>query len=291
MHRTTVLIGVLALSAAAPSLAQQRMTPELLWKLGRVGDAAVSSDGSLVAYAVRRYELEENKGRSTIRVCDLASGETRALVRDWSSAGGLQFASTPFGERLYFTGRSGKGEEAPQAFALNPVDGGLLQVTELEDGVANLVVSPTGAHIAFTVDVKLDQTVNDLYEDLPEADARIIDSLMYRHWDAWHDFEYSHLHVAPVGDDGRAGEAVDLMEGMRVDCPVPPFGGSEQFAWSPDGAHIAYTAKDVERWAESTDSDVYLVPIDAPSERRNLTAGQPGYDNDPVFSPDGKALA
>ena len=58
---------------------------------------------------------------------------------------------------------------------------------------------------------------------------------MYRHWDAWHDYAYSHLFVAPIGDDLKAGEHMDLMEGMRVDCPVPPFGGSEQFNWSPDG--------------------------------------------------------
>ena len=290
MNRLAPLLTTLAVLATAAS-AQERMTPELLWQLGRVGGAAVSADGTSVAYTVRSYELEDNAGTSTIHVLDLESGATRALVREWKSAGGLQFAPTPFGERIFFTGKSGAGEEAPQAFALNPVDGALLQVTDVEDGISNLKVSPTGEHVAFTLDVKLDDEVTDLYEDLPEAEARIIDSLMYRHWNAWHDYKYSHLHVAPIGDDGRAGEAVDLMEDWRVDCPVPPFGGSEQFAWSPDGTSIAFTAKDVERWAESTDSDVYLVRVDTPSERENLTAGQHGYDNDPVFSPDGKLLA
>jgi dipeptidyl aminopeptidase/acylaminoacyl peptidase len=293
MSRTSALIGALAFFAlTATSSAQERMTPELLWKLGRLGGATVSSDGSLVAYSVRHYELEDDKGSSTVHVRNLETGTTRTLVRDWASAGALQFGSTPFGERIFFSGLSGANEDdSPQVWALNPVDGALLQVTDVEDGVANLKVSPTGKHIAFTVDVKLDDTVNDLYEDLPEADARIIDSLMFRHWNAWHDFKYSHLHIAAIGDDGRAGEAVDLMEGMKIDCPVPPFGGSEQFNWSPDGTRIAYTAKDVERWAESTDSDVYLLHIDAPAERKNLTAGQLGYDNDPVFSPDGSKLA
>ena len=294
--KNTYLTGALALfvSSAAP-FAQDRMTPELLWRLGRIGDATVSSDGSLVAYAVRRYELDENKGASTVYVRNVESGDARALVRDWTSAGGLQFAKTPFGERVYFTGRPGSGVDASQVWALNPVDGALLQVTDVEDGVSNLKVSPDGRRIAFTRDVKLDATVNELYDDLPEADARIIDSLMYRHWSSWHDYAYSHLFVASIaqdGDDaGRAAEAVDLMEGMRVDCPVPPFGGAEQFAWSPDGEHLAYTAKDVARWAESTDSDVYLVRVDDPTERRNLTQGMPGYDRDPAFSPDGSRLA
>ncbi len=285
-----LLSALLFVLTAGIVSAQERMTPELLWELGRLGGATVSSDGGTVVYAVRHYELAENAGTSTLHALDVASGETRSLVRDWKSASALQFAQTPFGERVYFTGRSGNGE-GTQVWALNPEDGALLQVTDFEDGVANLKVSPDGKHFAFTRDVKLDKTVNELYEDLPQADARIIDSLMYRHWSSWHDYAYSHLFVAPIGEDGRSGEARDLMEGWRVDCPVPPFGGSSQYAWSPDGAHIAFTAKDVERWAESTDSDVYLVHVDEPAKRRNLTEGQEGYDNDPAFSPDGKRLA
>ncbi|MEX1024740.1 MAG: S9 family peptidase [Planctomycetota bacterium] len=287
----SIRVACLLVLAATPipGLAQSRMTPELLWELGRLGEAAVASDGSLVAYTVREYELAENSGRSTLFVRDLEGGATRALVRGWARIGDLQFAPTPFGERIWFSGSEEPG--AAQAFALNPEDGGLRQVTKLEEGVANLRVSPTGGHLAFTLDVKLDDTVTDLYEDLPEADARIIDSLMYRHWNAWHDYAYSHLHVAPLGEDGLAGEAIDLMEGLRVDCPVPPFGGSEAFAWAPDGKALAFTMKDVERWAESTDSDVYLVKLDAPSKHVNISEGRPGYDRDPVFSPDGKLVA
>ena len=308
------------------------MTPELLWKLGRLGNPTLSADGHQVAYTVRRYDLKENSGTTTIYIKDLSSGERRELLSDWKSIADLQFAGSPFGERLYFTGLSGKQEdESSQVWALNPVDGGVYQVTTLsaddfkkakdegnvnsdhtegrttgqgdEDGegdeeentdfsgVANLKVAPTGKHIAFTVDIKLDRTVTDLYDDLPKAEARIIDALMFRHWNAWHDFKYTHLHVAALNADGRAEKPVDLMQGQRVDCPVPPFGGSEQFAWSPDGKEIAYTAKDVENWAESTDSDVYLVKISDPTSANNITKGMAGYDNDPSYSPDGKLLA
>lgn len=286
-----VALALLPLPAAAEPTQATHMTPELLWDLGRLGGSTVSADGKLVAYTVRRYELAEDKGASTLYLHDLASGKTRTLLEGWAGIGDLQFGPGPFGERLWFTGSSGKDELGTQAYALNPTDGGLLRITDLEDGVANLKVSPTGGHVAFTRGVKLDLEVTELFEDLPKADARIIDSLMFRHWNAWHDYKYSHLFVAPLGEDGRAGEPVDLMEGLRVDCPVPPFGGSEQFAWSPDGTELAFTMKDVERWAESTDSDVYLARIDDPSSRVNLTEGRPGYDNDPAFSPDGKTLA
>ena len=277
---------------ACLSAGEHRMSPELLWKLGRLGGATISANGQMVAYTVRRYELAEDKGTTSLFLRHLNSGETVELVEDWPSIGELQFASSPFGERLFFVGTQGSSDdETSQAWSLNPRDGGLVQITEIEDGLGNLKVSPTGEHIAFTLEVKLDQKVTEIYKDLPKADARIIDSLMFRHWNAWHDFKYTHLHVAPIREDGRAGAPVDLMEGLRANCPVPPFNGSEQFNWSPDGLEIAYTAKIVEEWAESTDSDVYLVRVDNPSSAKNITKGMLGYDNNPVYSPDGSRIA
>ncbi len=267
------------------------MSPELLWDLNRLGSPTLSSDGTHAAYSVRSYELDKNSGRSSVYVLDIATGKSRALLEGWRGAGELQFASTPFGERLVFGGRPDVDGASNQAWSLNVVDGSVKQITDVEGGVYNIKMSPTGEHVAYTVDVKLDPEVTELYEDLPEADARIIDSLMYRHWNAWHDYSYTHLCVAPIDEEGRAGEAVDLMDGLRVDSPVPPFGGSEQYNWAPDGKSLAFTMKDEERWAESTNSDVYLVSLDAPGERRNVSEGREGYDNDPFFSPDGKRLA
>ncbi len=285
MH-TAILL--LALSAAP----QDRvMSPELLWDLDRIGSPTLSSDGTQAAYTVRDYTLSENAGRSSVFVVDIATGKSRALLEDWRGAGELQYVATPFGERVVFAGRPDVEGASTQAWSLNTADGSVKQITNVDGGVANIKVSPTGGHIAYTVDVKLDAEVTELYADLPKADARIIDSLMYRHWNAWHDYKYTHLCVAAIDEEGRAGEATDLMEGMRVDSPVPPFGGSEQYTWAPDGKSLAFTMKEAERWAESTDSDVYLVSLDAPTKRRNVSEGRDGYDNDPFFSPDGKRLA
>lgn len=271
---------------------QTRMTPELLFKLGRVENAAMSSDGALAAYTVKRFELKENSGTSTLYVKELASGAVRSLIVDWKSIGDVQFAPSPVGERIYFSGLSGKDKDAKsQVWAVNPQDGGIYQVTDIEDGIANLQVGPGGKRLAFTVDIKLDDEVTKLHDDLPKADARIIDSLMFRHWNAWHDYKYSHLHVAELNGQGRAEQATDLMKDRRVDCPVPPFGGNEQIAWSPDGSQIALTIKDVENWAESTNSDVFIVDIAEPTKIRNLSESNEGYDNNPIYSPDGKFIA
>ena len=289
----TTLAGALFLLALSPDLrAQERMSPELLWELGRVGGGSLDPTGKHMLYSVRRYELAENKGDTDLFLVSLSSGKTRQLTEGPVSEGAAQWVMTEDGPRILHLARrevqaDAEHEEAPaattQCWSLDPETGALTQVTDVEGGIGNLVVAPSGDRIAFTINVKLDETVQDVYPDLPQADARIIDGLMYRHWDSWHDFKYSHLCTAPLGPDGIAGEHVDLMQGLRVDCPVPPFGGSEQFAFSPDGSLIAYTMKLSAEWAQSTDSDVYLSPSDGSTPPRNLTTGLDGYDNNPVF--------
>lgn len=280
--------------AATPALpAGERMSPETLWKLGRLEGGALSPDGEHVAHGVRRFRLADNEGSSEIHVLTLQSGEDRVVVQDLkSSPSDLQWAATTRGPRLFFVSKRGdKDEEKPQVWSVDPATGKLRQVTAMEEGVANLKVSPSGTHLAFTTDIKMDATVQDIYKDLPKADARIIDSLMYRHWNAWHDYRYSHLHVAPLERSGKAGEALDLLRGLRVDCPLPPFGGADHYAWSPDGKEIAYTAKIVNNWAESTDSDIYLVDTSGEGATRCVTPGMDGYDTSPRYSPDGRFIA
>ena len=254
-----------------PPVIEKRMTPELLLKLGRLGGSSVSPDGTQVAYTVKKYDLAENKGHSTLHVINRTDKKDSIAIKDWSSIGSLDWIETAAGNRLFFEGTPKKAddtdddEDGPtnQAYSLDVAAGAVTQLTDVEDGIANLKVANGGTKIAFTVDIKLDDKASEIYKDLPETEGRIIDSLMFRHWNAWHDYKYSHLHIASINADGTAGTATDLMPGLRVDCPVPPFGGAEQFAWSPDGSEIAFTMKKVEDWAQSTNSDVYLVDLNS----------------------------
>jgi len=284
-----IVVIAVCLFACATASAQELMTPELLWSLRRVGGGWLDPSGEQVVFSVRGYDLEKNGGDTDLWVVPLAGGPAKPLITGPGGQGDVQWVQTSAGPRLFVT--AVRSAASPQAWSWDPATGAWLQVTDIIGGIANLKVSANGSHLAFTRDVKLDKTVNELYEDLPEADARIIDQLMYRHWSGWHDFAYSHLHIAAVKGDGTAGVAVDLMPGKKVDCPVPPFAGSEQFNWSPDGKAIAWTAKDVPNWAQSTNSDVYVTTVDGDLRTRNLTIGMPGYDNDPVWSPDGRHLA
>ena len=318
MRRYTINLPIwtVILSIFTPSGGSaDTMTPELLWKLGRLQGGVISPDGTQVAYAVRRYELEENKGTSSVQLVSMDRGERRVLADGLSSVSDLQWVLTTSGPRLYLittpSGRdeddqddedddadgedeeedTGEDETKPQVWSLGE-NGDLSSVTDVEQGVSGFKVSPDGSRIAFTARVKLAPTIEELYADLPKANAQIIDSLMFRHWNDWNDGTYSHLHVARLDADGKAGDAIDLMENLRFECPVPPFAGSEQFAWSPDGKEIAFTSKMVSDPAESTDTDIYLIDVTAEKKRtRCITAGMDGYDVDPRYSPDGGTLA
>ncbi len=296
---------------------KKRMTPELLWQLGRLGDVAVSPDGSRIAYTVVNYRLEENSGLTDLHLIDMASGSDTIVLQGWASLGALQWHPSETSQRIYFEGqqettedqaekesnatseqvenkRDDANTDSPQAWYLNVEDNSTVEVTSIKDGISNLKLFPDGTGIAFTTRVKMKQEVVDLYPDLPKADARIIDSLMYRHWNRWDDFKFSHLHIGELNEDGCCGSTFDLMEGIEADCPVGPFGGSEQFAVSPDGSEIAFTMKNITdgtKWAQSTDSNVYVIAVQAGAKPKIISDTMAGYDRNPVYSPDGKSIA
>jgi len=270
----------------------KRMTPELLWKLGRLGEAVPSPDGTQIAFTVRRYELAEDKGSSNLFIMNVADDTKVVALEKWPSIGSIDWIDNESGSHLFFEGiNPDDAVSSNQAWSMDTKNHDLKQVTSIEGGISNFKVAPTGGKIAFTLDIKLDQKPNEIYADLPKADARIIDQLMYRHWNAWHDYRYSHLHVCVLGEDGVAETPVDLMEGRKADCPVPPFGGTEQFSWSPDGTEIAFTMKDVDKWEESTNSDVFVIAADGSGEPTNISKDGLGYDNNPVYSPNGRLIA
>lgn len=263
------------------------MVPETLWEFGRVGGMQVSPDGKTILFGVNRYSVAENRGYSDLYVIPV---EGTATARNITNTSSSEFGAMwrPDGKKIGFlTARSG----SLQLWEMN-VDGTeAAQVSDIAGGISGFEYSPDMRHIYFIRRVKMEPTVQDVYPDLPMANARIIDDMNYRHWNDWHDYAYSHIFIASYRD-GKLGEAYDIMEGEPWDSPLPPYGGIEEIAWTPDGKALAYTSKKLKGkdWAVSTNSDIYLYQLET-RQTRNLTAFNEGYDRNPVFSPDGKFMA
>jgi dipeptidyl aminopeptidase/acylaminoacyl peptidase len=269
----------LVLAGTLQMVAQHRLTAERMLEIGRVGSPVVSPDGSYVLYTVTRMDTESNSGSTTIWIQSRTGGEARELVA------GSSPIWRPDGERVGFM-RGG------QLWEISPTGGEPVQVTDIQGGVGFVQYAPDGQHISFTRNVALGETAASLHPDLPKAEARVFDELMYRHWDTWYDGTYRHLHLATYNNGRITGEPVNLMEGERYDTPLKPFGGSSQIAWRPDGGAIVYTSKKLHGTdaAWSTDSDLYLYELST-GVTVNLTEGMHGYDFYPTFSPDGSHLA
>lgn len=257
--------------------AQNVMTPEILWSLGRVQGEALSKDGKNLYYTISYYDVQKNKGNTQLYVLDIASGNSDKISDAESYAGNACFDSG--GNLIY----SKDGQIFHQLLQKS------LGAKELE--YSNLLPSPNGQWLAFSRLVKVNTPKQDLYPDLQKSSALIYDDLMFRHWNVWEDGYANHLFIGRISPDGVQMEK-DILFKEPYDAPTMPDGGVEDFCWSNDSKFLAYVSvkKMGKEYAISTNSDIYLYD-NLTGKTNNITEGLLGYDKNPSFSPDGRYLA
>ena len=290
------ILALLFICLLASVQAQTEFTPELLWKIGRISDEQVSPSGDKVLFGVTKYDLAADKGARDLYIMDIdySKGTPSTTVRQITKTEGSEYNARWVSDSkiAFLSAESG----AMQLWEMAADGSNRKQLTDIEDGINDFELS-SGGDVVFSKSVKMDQTVNEMYPDLPNADARIIDDLMYRHWNTWDDFSYLHVFTMsyPKSKASKPLNMKDLMADERQDCPIPPFGGSEQYTatGSATTGKVYYSSKKTEdkvEWAKSTNSDVYQVDL-VTKKTKNLTEGMNGYDMEPSVSPDGKYMA
>lgn len=258
---------------------------EALEALGRVSNPQVSPDGSKILYGVSYESVEQNKSNNELYVMNVDGSDVCRLTRTAMSEN--EAAWIDGGNRIAFVAeKDGK----PQMWVMNADGTNRHVVTRMENGVTGFLVSPDGKRVVLVSTVKYGRTPQDVYPDLPKANARIIDDLMYKHWDEWVT-EIPHPFIADF-DGYSVKNVIDIMADEPYESPMKPFGGIESFAWSPDSKQLVYTCrkKTGVEYAVSTNSDLYLYNLEN-GTTENLTEGMMGYDTCPAFSPDGSTLA
>jgi dipeptidyl aminopeptidase/acylaminoacyl peptidase len=297
IHLSTVLLFlVLGCSQAHDSrptfdtrdlqLSSDRMTPEVLWSFGRMGNVSISPDGSTLLYTVTYSNIEENRSYTDVYTVPVKDGVPVQITKTYANESQVEWR--PDGQKITFlSSESG----SVQIYEMNPDGTMRKQISDIVGGITGYLFAPDMQNIVYSKPVKLDKAVNEIYPDLPLANARIEEDLMYRHWDKWHDYTYSHLFITPVFEGRLITSGTDIMADERFNAPMKPFGGMEQVAWTPCGLGLAYTCKKLtgKDYAVSTNSDIYFYELET-GITVNLTEGMMGYDKYPRFSPDGRFL-
>ena len=288
-------------------LASDRMTPEALWAMGRIGGAQASPDGKQVVYQVGYYSVKENKSHQILYVMDADGKNKRQLTTSAKSETDATWIEN--GQKIaYLFGG--------QVWKMDADGGNKQQLTHSKADIEGFKFSPDGKRVILIKSIPYYGTIKKNPDDLPLTTGMVITDMNYRHWDHYVE-SIPHPYVAQVTENG-IDEGKDILEGEPYECPMAPFGGVEQLAWSPDSKQIAYTCRKREglAYAISTDSDIYLYDIDSQATRNlckpanyqepaidptKTMATQAvnhqdgdfnvGYDQNPKFSPDGKYVA
>ena len=284
-----------------------RMTPEALWAMGRIGGAATSPDGKTVAYQVGYYSVKQNKSHQMLYT-QTADGKQQTVLTT-SAKSETDPAWIEGGKRIAFLTDG-------QLWSMAPDGTDRRQLTKSDIDIEGFKFSPDGKKVILIKSLPYHESIKKNPEDLPLATGRLVTDLNYRHWDHYVE-SIPHPFVANVTEQG-VDEGVDMLKDEPYECPMAPFGGVEQLNWSPDSKFVAYTCrkKTGVNYAVSTDSDIYLYDI-ATGNTRNLCKPADykpvdfdptktmktqainhqkedlnmGYDVNPKFSPDGRYIA
>jgi dipeptidyl aminopeptidase/acylaminoacyl peptidase len=231
------IVVVLTCIVSLTATAQQVLSPELLWKLGRVSVVGLTKDGKSIVYKVAIPSIEENKSNTKI-------------------------------------------------YSIPVTGGNATEIKEFKDVVSDKNVSPNGAFILSTQEVKVNNVLGkDIYPNLDKSNAQVYNGLDYRHWDTWNNGTVNHVFYA---ENKEGATTQDIMTNEPFDSPQKPFGGDEDFIWSPDSKSIIYVCKKKfgTDYAISTNTDLYEYNLETKTTK-NLTESNKGYDTNPVFSPTG----
>ena len=284
-----------------------RMTPETLWAMGRIGGAAAAPDGKTVVYQVAYYSVKENKSHQVLYTQTTDGKRQTKLTTTAKSE--YEPAWIEDGQRIAFLTEG-------QLWSMAADGSDRRQLTHSASDIEGFKFSPDGKQVILIKSLPYHESIKKNPDDLPLASGRIVTDLNYRHWDHYVE-SIPHPFVANVSAEG-VDEGVDILKGEPFECPMTPFGGVEQLNWSPDSKSIAYTCrkKTGVDYAVSTDSDIFLYDV-ATGETRNLCKPADykplpydptksmkaqllnhqegdlsmGYDVNPKFSPDGQYIA
>lgn len=283
-----LVVALVSASEMNTSMSTGKLTPEALVTMLRMGSFALSPKGDLLVYSTTQASIKDDKSFSQLwlKRLDKANANDLPLTK-YGQAAVAQPSFIAGGSRIAFMQRT---DDGMQLFSMDISGMDRRQLTRIKGGIEGYLFSPDEKQIIYIAAIPFGKRVKEAHPDLPKATGRIVEDLMYKHWDEWIE-SIPHPFLAQVGVDPITS-GKDLLEGEPYEAPMRPFSGISDLAFTPDGKQIAYASRKKTgiKYALSTNSDIYLYDI-ASQETRNLTEGMMGYDTHPIFSPKGGLMA
>ena len=254
-------------------LGSHMMTPEALWAMGRIGGVEASPDGHKIVFQVGYYSVKANKSHQVICVMD-ADGKNRRQ---------LTTSSKNETDPTWLDNETIAYISDGEIWAMKPDGSDRKQLSKMDGKVEGFKFSPDHSKVIILQSIPFHDIIKKNPDDLPKATGRHVTDLMYRHWDHYVE-SIQHPFIYSVSGNDIGTDAIDILEGEPYECPMEPFGGIEQLAWSPDSKTIAYTCrkKTGTDYAVSTDSDIYLYNI---GTRKTTNLCKPADYKAPVCDP------
>ena len=261
-------------------LASELMTPEALWAMGRIGAAEASADGKQIVYQVGYYSVKANKSQQKIAIINAdGTGNTTLTTGTKSETDPTWYQ----GKIAFLSGG--------QIWTMNADGSDRKQISKTSKDIEGFQFSPDGKKVILLHSIDFHEIIKKNPDDLPKASGRLVTDLMYRHWDHYVE-SIQHPFVADVMEDGIK-DGIDILEGEPYECPMEPFGGMEQLAWSPDSKIGTRETKNLCKPADYKAPEVdptTSLKYQSVNAKENLQ-NNVGYDQNPKFSPDGKFVA
>jgi dipeptidyl aminopeptidase/acylaminoacyl peptidase len=276
------LISLFCLFTIFVAQAQNVMSPQLLWSLGRLGNTTLLPDNKTLVYSVKKFNIEDESSITHFYVLDILTGKSEIFIENAKGVSNLQtLKSKP--NTLFF--------KRNQDWVAYDFKTKTETKTPLPDGVDDIKPSENINYLIASKSVKIKSTIADLSPELKKASGKIYDDLMYRHWDSWNDEYTRHPFILTI-DKNKYVSVFDILKEYPYSCPTNPFGGSEDYIISADGKTVYYVTKEKfgKEYAKSTNTDIFQYDINK-QEAINLTKDFKGYDKSPQLSPDGTKLA
>jgi dipeptidyl aminopeptidase/acylaminoacyl peptidase len=259
---------------AAQAAASKTPTIDQSLEMRSAFNPKISPDGRRVVYEVQSANWEDNSFDRNLWIADIASGEVRQLTSAKKSSTGADWS--PDGKWIAFVSDrpaqiSGSTADKKQLYVISADGGEAQQLSKSETDVGGFEWAPDSRHIAFAAADPEPKTLKDRKEKYGEYSVVHADYQMVHLWRI----------ELPDATTNALPEAKRMTEGDAFSV------GS--FAWSPDGARIAFSAQKDPDLISGFSSNIYVLTVADKAVKKIVDA--PGPDTNPKWSPDGKKIA